>query len=60
MLNALMLKKIFPTKNVRFAIVSTCKSNQIDLILAVDDTKQFHLQNIDKNANKKDYTVLAR
>ena len=33
---------------------------QVELLLAVDDTCEFHWENIQSAANRKDYTLFAR
>ena len=53
-LNETMLKRMFPTQNLKFAILVDTYSTQnagIDLLLAVDDTKAFLETNIHKTAN---------
>ncbi len=62
-LNETMLKRMFPSQNLKFAILVDTYSTQntsIDLLLAVDDTKAFLESNIHKTANQKDYTLFAR
>lgn len=36
------------------------KKPKLDLIIAVDDLKEFHTKNITKDYNRNDYTYLAR
>lgn len=62
---------MFPQENIKFAMfgdyvnryqrqIGKLKHPKLDLIIAVDDLKEFHNKNIQKTVNGKDYTYLAR